>query len=109
MVLVIKSELASETVNYNTVTSYLYTSYLSVFSPTAGKYGPQKTPYLDTFHAVKTIYQFEVIWGHCRWNNRFQKQSFVDTIFAEKGILADFAEKSICCRKNPEAVTVDAL
>ena len=28
------------------------TSYLSVFSPNLGKYGPGKTPYLDTFHAV---------------------------------------------------------
>ena len=26
--------------------------YLSVFSPNAGKYGLEKTPYLDTFHAV---------------------------------------------------------
>ena len=26
--------------------------YLSVFSPNAGKYGTEKTPYLDTFHAV---------------------------------------------------------
>ena len=26
--------------------------YLSVFSPNAGKYGPEKTWYLDTFHAV---------------------------------------------------------
>ena len=26
--------------------------YLSVFSPNAGKYRPEKTPYLDTFHAV---------------------------------------------------------
>ena len=24
----------------------------SVFNPNAGKYGPEKTPYLDTFHAV---------------------------------------------------------
>ena len=29
------------------------TSYLSVFSPNAGKYGPEKTPYLDIFHAVE--------------------------------------------------------
>ena len=29
-----------------------HTPYLSVFSPNAGKYGPEKTPYLDTFHAV---------------------------------------------------------
>ena len=28
------------------------TSNLSVFSPNAGKYGPEKTPYWDTFHAV---------------------------------------------------------
>ena len=30
------------------------TPYLSVFSPNAGKYGPEKTPSLDTFHAVTT-------------------------------------------------------
>ena len=28
------------------------TPYLSVFSPNAGKYGLEKTPYLPTFHAV---------------------------------------------------------
>ena len=28
------------------------TKYFYVFSPNAGKYGPEKTPYLDTFHAV---------------------------------------------------------
>ena len=28
------------------------TKYLSVFSPNAGKYGPEKIPSLDTFHAV---------------------------------------------------------
>ena len=33
-------------------TPYLDTSYLSVFSPNAGKYGPEKTSYLDTFHRV---------------------------------------------------------
>ena len=27
-----------------------------VFSPNAGKYGPEKTPYLDTFHAVVVLY-----------------------------------------------------
>ena len=27
-------------------------TYLSVFSPSAGKYGPEKTSYLDKFHAV---------------------------------------------------------
>ena len=29
--------------------------YFSVFSPNAGKYVPEKTPYLDTFHAVSPI------------------------------------------------------
>ena len=28
------------------------TKYLSVFSANAGKYGPEISPYLDTFHAV---------------------------------------------------------
>ena len=28
------------------------TKYLSVFSPNVGKHGPEKTPYLDTFHTV---------------------------------------------------------
>ena len=31
------------------------TSYLSVFSPNEGKYGPEKIPYLDTFHAVDDL------------------------------------------------------
>ena len=26
--------------------------YFPVFSRNTGKYGPEKTPYLDTFHAV---------------------------------------------------------
>ena len=29
------------------------TKYLFIFNPNVGKYGPEKTPYLDTFHAVK--------------------------------------------------------
>ena len=29
--------------------------YLSVFSPNAGKYGPEITPYLDIFHAEKNV------------------------------------------------------
>ena len=33
-------------------TGYGEIQYLSVFSPNAGKYGTEKTPYLDTFHAV---------------------------------------------------------
>ena len=32
------------------------TKYLTVFSPNAGKYGAENTPYLDTFHAVTIRY-----------------------------------------------------
>ena len=32
------------------------TPYLTVFSPNAGKYGPEKTPYLDIFRAVMIIF-----------------------------------------------------
>ena len=44
------------------VFSHIWTEYgeirtrkNSVFSPNAGKYGPEKTPYLETFHAVTAI------------------------------------------------------
>ena len=30
-----------------------FTEEISVFSPNTGKYGTEKTPYLDTFHAVR--------------------------------------------------------
>ena len=35
--------------------------YLSVFSPNAGKCGPEKPPYLDTFHAV--FISLLIIWS----------------------------------------------
>ena len=31
-----------------------FTELIPIFSPNTGKYGPEKTPYLDTFHAVFT-------------------------------------------------------
>ena len=34
----------------------LNTKYLSVFSPNAGKYGPEITLFLDTFHALQNRY-----------------------------------------------------
>ena len=43
------------------------TLYLSAFSPNAGKYGPEKTPYFDTFHAMRLFYYFclaEVLQDH---------------------------------------------
>ena len=29
-------------------------SYFPVFNPSTGKYGPEKTPFLDTFHAMNS-------------------------------------------------------
>ena len=44
------------------------TEYLSVFSQNAGKYGPEKTPYLETFHEVlvrKAILDTTLTTGNC--------------------------------------------
>ena len=42
---------------YHCVKSVQIRSFFwSVFSPNAGKYGPEKTPYLDTFHAVNVSF-----------------------------------------------------
>ena len=38
------------------------TPYLSVFSQNAGKYGPEKTPYLDNFHAVHFLQLNHLPW-----------------------------------------------
>ena len=43
------------TTNIHCVKFSRNTSYLSVFSPNVGKYRPEKTPYLDTFHAVRVF------------------------------------------------------
>ena len=37
-----------------------FTKYLSVFSPNTGKYGPEKTPYLNTFHTVFHAFIFDL-------------------------------------------------
>ena len=52
--------------------------YFPVFSPNTGKYGPEKTPYLDTFHTLFVFYLFKkegdnvravltrkLLWHHC--------------------------------------------
>ena len=36
------------------------TSYLSVFSPNAGKYRPEITPYFETFHAYLSVFSLNV-------------------------------------------------
>ena len=49
------------------------TSYLSVFSPNAGKYGPEKTPYLDTFDTAQVKRKSRMSEGSLlkiRWNRK---------------------------------------
>ena len=35
--------------------------YFPVFSPNTGKYGPEKTPYLENFHAVPILTKLDYI------------------------------------------------
>ena len=49
------------------------TPYLFVFSPNAGKCGPEKTQYLDTFHAVRIRLQIGNTQIYCRQNNQVIK------------------------------------
>ena len=54
------------------------TEYLSVFSPNAEKYGPEKTPYLDTFHAVNILHKDRFRYaarGKRKQKLRFQKRT----------------------------------
>ena len=36
-----------------------YGDWISIFSPNTGKYGPEKTPPLDSFHAVTDIASYD--------------------------------------------------
>ena len=38
-----------------------FTEQLSVFSPNTGKYGSEKTPYLNTFHVVSVISKLNIL------------------------------------------------
>ena len=62
------------------------TEYLSVFSSNAGKYGPGKTPHLDTFHAVNNNHTFS---PNVRKYGP-EKTPYLDTFYA------------VFCYKRPE-------
>ena len=47
-----KKLLITIAVTFHRVSVTRYTEYLSLFCRNAGKYGPEKIPYLATFHAV---------------------------------------------------------
>ena len=65
----------------------------SFFSPNAGKYGPEKTPYLDTCHAVLHIsqlqvsdYYFQNFYSTQRLNSCFSFFLEVFLIYTAKGV-----------------------
>ena len=51
----------------------------SVFSPNAGKYGPEITPYLDTFHVVYTSQK-------CLWFFRNFEKLFSERLHASANV-----------------------
>ena len=46
------------------------TPYLSVFNPNAGKYWPEKTPYLNTFHTVRLQIVFFSVYFYTVHNSK---------------------------------------
>ena len=67
------------------------TERYSVFSPNAGKYGQEKTPYMDTFHTVK-----DIILG-------FSKEVKFENVFNWRRAYCDV------CKKNNETITLKNL
>ena len=49
------------------VWTLFFWSVFPVFSPNTGKYGPEKAPFLDTFHAVVPL----AIWSYRKWSHTF--------------------------------------
>ena len=56
------------------------TPFLSVFSPNAGKYEPEKTPYLDIFHVV---FVGEILNGELHFCAVITLISMVGVVFTE--------------------------
>ena len=60
---------------------FLYDNSLtSVFSPNAGKYGPEKTLYLDTFHAVRTALKHFENFQKQPWQNPLLGKSLTSNL-----------------------------
>ena len=59
--------------------------YFPVFSPNAGKYGPEKTPYLDTFDVVEASIIQNIIATQRRIQNpvKHLRWSFMMELFAK--------------------------
>ena len=48
--------------NFGAITTWKVSKYGVISGPNTGKYGPEITPYLDTFHAVYVIYYIGRSW-----------------------------------------------
>ena len=57
--------------------------YFPVFALNTEKYGPEKTPYLDTFHAVEITGRYYSFWG-LKWmsGNLYQKHWILSTVIS---------------------------
>ena len=66
--------------------SRILTEYGEILSPNAGKYGPEKTSYLDTFHEVKLLFEFfshavtffaNSVDKHCFKSTKYQNELYL--------------------------------
>ena len=72
------------------VFSRIRTEYGEIRSPNTAKYGPEITPHLDTFHAVKTLFfflfwkvsKYEVFSGPNTGKYGPEKTQYLDTLHA---------------------------
>ena len=72
--------------------------YFPVFGLNTGKYGPGKTPYLDTFHAVRDSAEKLHLWFFSRRNSMFFAHAFIYLLCqhdteAKASIFLDFIPK----------------
>ena len=66
-------------------------SYISIFSPNTGKYRPEKTPYLDTFHKViKLLHNAKIFMKVERICNSENKQETMSVLCFAFSILNPF-------------------
>ena len=63
-----RADSRHETLHEKCLYGFFSRPYFPLFSPNTGKYGPEKTPYLDTFHAKEGIYwrDSQVVLGYLK-------------------------------------------
>ena len=57
-----------------------FTDYTSVFSPNTGKYGPEITPYLSTFHVVSTAQKVNALHKKLNFSLRIFSENMSKTL-----------------------------